>query len=84
MTTQNNPFMLPASERADVLKQYGMTEKLCREEERKYMTTISRSRAWELEKEGLFPPRHRLGNSSCAWRLSELLNWIDRQGRVEE
>lgn len=62
--------------RATILAAYGESERLCREAERKRITTISRSRAWELEQQGKFPARRRLGSNSCAWLLSDLLLWI--------
>lgn len=60
----------------DILTEYGIsTDRLVRETERRQITSISRSQAWKLEKEGRFPKRKYLGNSSCAWLLSELLLW---------
>jgi len=64
--------------RAAILAAYGESERLCREAERKRITTISRSRAWELEQQGKFPARRSLGSNSCAWLLSDLLLWINQ------
>ncbi|MDP2568344.1 helix-turn-helix transcriptional regulator [Photobacterium damselae subsp. piscicida] len=58
-----------------MLNAYGVTERLCREPERQQITTLSRSRTWELENQGLFPQRRKLGNTN-AWLLSDLLCWI--------
>lgn len=55
-----------------------------REDERKFITSISRSQAWKLEQRGLFPKRVQLGTRSVAWRLSELLEWIDTRGGAHE
>lgn len=56
-------------------------ERIVREADRRYITSISRTKAWKLEKEGLFPKRLRLGNRSVGWKLSELLEWVDNQPR---
>ncbi|PQJ84089.1 transcriptional regulator [Photobacterium phosphoreum] len=53
------------------------TERLIREDERRLITSISRAQCYQLEKKGLFPARIHLGARSCAWRLSELLAWIE-------
>nr|WP_319553519.1 AlpA family phage regulatory protein [uncultured Vibrio sp.] len=60
------------------------TDRLVREEERKFITSISRSQAWKLEQQGLFPKRVQLGIRSVAWRLSELLEWVDTRGGAHE
>jgi len=72
-----NPEKL--AQRAEILAAYGESERLCRENDRKRITSLSRSRAWELERVGLFPARRRLGNCSCAWLLSDLLLWLHQQ-----
>lgn len=63
-----------------MLKAYDLTvDRLVREDERKSITSISRSHAWELENEGKFPSRRKLGTHSCAWLLSDLLLWCHQQ-----
>ncbi|WP_318491836.1 AlpA family phage regulatory protein [Photobacterium leiognathi] len=52
-------------------------DRLIRERERQAITSISRSHAHRLEKEGKFPERIRLGSRSVAWRLSEINAWLD-------
>ncbi|EJA1249079.1 AlpA family phage regulatory protein, partial [Escherichia coli] len=47
-----------------------------REKERYEITSISRTQAWKLEREGTFPPRKSIGKKSCGWLLSDLLCWI--------
>ncbi len=54
-------------------------DRFVREAERRQITSLSRSQAWKLEKEGLFPPRIRLGSRSVAWKLSDLLKWVNAQ-----
>ncbi|EFC6021205.1 AlpA family phage regulatory protein, partial [Escherichia coli] len=51
-------------------------DRLVREKERKEITSISRSQAWKLEREGNYPPRKTIGKKSCGWLLSDLLWWI--------
>lgn len=69
-------FEVSPEQRLSILKTYGLTvDRLVREDERKSITSISRSRAWELENQGKFPPRKKQGSHSCAWLLSDLLIW---------
>lgn len=60
-----------------ILESYGERERLVREAERKSITTLSRSRTTQLEKEGKHPKRIVLGSNSVAWRLSSLLLFIN-------
>lgn len=71
-------FIPPTPEqRRTILAEYGFDcEERIREEKCKKMTTLSRSRRWELEKIGAFPPRHSLGCCSCTWLLSDVLWWL--------
>lgn len=59
------------------------TDRLICEDERRIITSISRSQAWVLEQDGLFPKRIKLGNRSVAWRLSEILEWIETREGVQ-
>ncbi|MEZ9140005.1 MULTISPECIES: helix-turn-helix transcriptional regulator [unclassified Shewanella] len=54
-------------------------DRLVREAERKHLTGISRTTAWSLERQGLFPKRRELipGGSEVAWSLIELSSWIE-------
>jgi prophage regulatory protein len=63
-----------------LLQQYGEIDRLVREAERKRITTLSRSRTTQLEKEGKHPKRKVLGNNSVAWLLSDLLMFINERG----
>lgn len=66
--------------RLKLLKLYGEKhDRLVREPERKKITSISRTTAWKLEREGKFPKRKQLGPKSCAWLLSDLLIWINER-----
>ncbi len=70
-------------DRATILAAYGESERMCREAERKRITSLSRSRAWELEQQGKFPTRRKLGSNSCAWLLSDLLLWLHQQPQAK-
>ncbi|EHW0577209.1 AlpA family phage regulatory protein [Escherichia marmotae] len=68
---------LTDEQRSVILKACGAEgDRLVRENERKEITSISRSQAWKLEGEGKFPPRKTIGKKSCGWLLSDLLWWI--------
>jgi predicted DNA-binding transcriptional regulator AlpA len=61
-----------------LLRQYGEKDRLVREAERKTITSLSRSRTTQLEKEGKHPKRKVLGSNSVAWLLSDLLLFINK------
>lgn len=55
-------------------------DRFVKESERRQITSISRTQAWKLEKEGLFPSRIKLlGSRSVVWKLSDLQKWVDKQ-----
>ncbi len=55
-------------------------ERLVRESDRRAITGVSRTQWWTLERKRVAPARLRLGCNSVAWRLSDLLAWIEQQG----
>jgi prophage regulatory protein len=61
-----------------LLADYGEQDRLVREAERKTITSLSRSRTTQLEKEGKHPKRKVLGSNSVAWLLSDLLLFINK------
>ncbi|WP_337047240.1 helix-turn-helix transcriptional regulator [Serratia liquefaciens] len=64
-------------QRRTILAEYGEpTDRNAKEPERGRITGISRSTAWQYERDGLFPARRHLGRKTCAWLLSDLLWWI--------
>lgn len=68
---------------ANQLKTF-LEDRLVREAERKSLTTLSRTAAWQLEKKGLFPKRRKLhasGQGVC-WLYSELMEWINSREAV--
>lgn len=58
-------------------------ERLVREWERKRITGIGRTTAWQLEREDRFPRRVALVGGRVAWRLSELLDWVQSRRRKD-
>lgn len=71
-------FTPPTPEqRRTILSEYGFEcDQRIREDKCKEMTTLSRSRRWELEHKGAFPLRQHLGRNSCTWLLSDVLWWV--------
>ncbi|EGU0166501.1 AlpA family phage regulatory protein [Vibrio parahaemolyticus] len=60
-------------------------DRIVREEERRNITSISRTQAWRLEKRGLFPKRVKLGGShAVGWKLSEIMAWVESRGTDHE
>ncbi len=43
---------------------------------RKFITAVSRSHAFQLERQSLFPKHINLGDNSIGWKLSEILAWV--------
>ena len=73
-------FSPPSEEmRTRLLARSGQCERLVRESDRRAITGVSRTQWWTLERKRVAPARLRLGNS-VAWRLSDLLAWIEQQG----
>ena len=71
------PFPTPTDEqRINILKTYGVTERLIREKERCQITSINRTTWWEMEQRNEVPIKRHLGKS-IAWRLSDLLLWVN-------
>ncbi len=56
-----------------------LQDRVIRETERQLITSISRSQAYQLEKQGRFPKRITLGSRSVGWRLSEIMAWVDQR-----
>jgi len=74
MTT---PYTQPTLEkRQELLKIAGVSDRLVKDQERRKITTLSRSQTWKKEREGLHPKRVQLSTNSVAWLLSDLLWYI--------
>ncbi|NQY87197.1 MAG: AlpA family phage regulatory protein [Colwellia sp.] len=61
------------------LNAFNPIDRFVREAECKLITGISRTRRWELEKEGKFPKRIKLSERAVAWRLSSLMQWMEER-----
>lgn len=81
-----NQFSTPTpEERRSILAEYGEPfDRLIREDDRRRITSISRTTAYTLEKANKFPARKPLGRNSCAWLLSDLLLWVRNPPLVED
>ena len=67
-----------AEKRQELLKIVGESDRLVKDQERKKITTLSRSQTWKIERSGSHPQRVKLG-ASVAWLLSDLLWFIYQQ-----
>ncbi|MGG5574190.1 helix-turn-helix transcriptional regulator [Vibrio diazotrophicus] len=52
---------------------------MVREPDRKMITGVSRTQWWMMERQGLASQRVRLSAHCVAWRLSDLLWWIEQR-----
>ncbi|AAN53469.1 MULTISPECIES: AlpA family phage regulatory protein [Shewanella] len=66
------------------IEKSAIQDRIVRETERKLITSISRSQAFQLERLNRFPKRIKLGNRSVGWRLSELMQWVHSGGELSE
>jgi prophage regulatory protein len=57
--------------------QNALPDRLISAAERREMIPYSDMHIWRLEKQGRFPRRIRIGPNRVAWRLSEILEWIN-------
>ncbi|MGK0235929.1 MAG: prophage regulatory protein [Psychroserpens sp.] len=65
--------------RQELLKIAGESDRLVKDQERKKITTLSRSQTWKLERTGSHPQRVQLSTNSVAWLLSDLFHFIYKQ-----
>jgi prophage regulatory protein len=76
MLPKNNaPLSLKCNTNSDVQ----FIDRFVKETECKSITSLSRTRRWELEKEGKFPKRIKLSERAVAWLMSDLMNWIEER-----
>lgn len=61
-----------------------MADRIVRERERRQITGLCRTTAYELEKAGLFPRRVLLCGRRVGWRLAELEKWVASRRPVVE
>jgi prophage regulatory protein len=51
-------------------------DRIVRDKERREITGLGRTTAWELERRGEFPARVELTGGRVGWRLSDLQAWV--------
>lgn len=56
-----------------------LTEGVCRLPEVVKLTGYSRSSLYNLERDGKFPPRLKLGDRAIGWRRRDVQSWIDNR-----
>lgn len=61
------------------LNVFNPVDRFVREAECKAITGLSRTRRWELEKEGKFPTRIKLSSRAVAWSLKSLMQWMEER-----
>jgi prophage regulatory protein len=61
-----------------------MVDKIIREPERRSLTGLSRTAAWDAEHRGEFPKRVELVGGRIGWRLSEIQQWIETRQPADE
>ena len=52
-------------------------DRFVREKECQHITGLSRTSRYEMEQAGTFPKRIQLNKRTTAWRLSDLLKWME-------
>ena len=57
-------------------------DRLIRFDEVHRLTSLGRTTVWELEQKREFPARLRLGKQVVAWKLSEVIEFIETRQRV--
>ncbi|MCY3416778.1 MULTISPECIES: helix-turn-helix transcriptional regulator [Citrobacter freundii complex] len=71
-------FIEPTPEqRRQLLNEYGVPyDRIVREKERRDITSLCRSSAWEMEQNEAYPKRRKIGKAGAGWLLSDLLHWL--------
>jgi len=60
------------------------TDRLIRAKELRQITGISPTSRWRYERAGTFPQRVRISSGAVAWKLSEVLQWMDGLQKVNK
>ncbi len=61
-----------------------LPDRLIDAKERRLLVPYSDMHIWRLEREGKFPKRIKIGANRVAWRLSEVLAWIDEKADARD
>ncbi|MFQ6371541.1 AlpA family phage regulatory protein [Shewanella sp. YIC-542] len=51
-------------------------EIIINEQQRRFITSVSRAQAFQLERRGQFPKRIKLDANINGWKLSEIVAWV--------
>ncbi|WP_421671031.1 helix-turn-helix transcriptional regulator [Rahnella sp. EDr1-12] len=70
-----NTSMIKEVSTEELLTMAGI-DRMIREKECRMLSGLSNTTRWELEKEGKFPKRIKIGVTAMGWRLSEIQAWI--------
>ncbi len=71
----NTTFFTPPTKEFD--------DPIIREEQREFLTAVSRSHVFQLERLGLFPKHIQLSPNAIGWKLKEVLAWVRTRPVVE-
>jgi prophage regulatory protein len=47
------------------------------------IVNLSRTSIWRLERQGKFPQRYLISAGRCAYKLSELMQWMEEKTTVK-
>ncbi len=61
-----------------------LPDRLIDAKERRLLVPYSDMHVWRLERDGKFPKRIKIGPNRVAWRLSEILAWIDEKADARD
>ncbi|MFB5745069.1 helix-turn-helix transcriptional regulator [Cedecea sp. S5-13] len=61
---------------AEAMEYIPNVDRIIREKECRQLTTLANSTRWNLEREGKFPKRVKIGASAVGYRFSEVQAWI--------
>ena len=61
-----------------------LPDRLIDAKERRLLVPYSDMHIWRLEREEKFPKRIKIGANRVAWRLSEVLEWIDEKADARD
>ena len=53
-----------------------LREPLINEKQRRFITSVSRALAYQLEQQGRFPKRIQIDKHTNVWKLTEILAWV--------
>lgn len=56
---------------------------LINEQQRQFLTAVSRAHAFQLERQGRFPKRIKQSVNTNHWKLTEVLAWIRSRPVIE-